>query len=155
MFCLTRERVCRLQLLMIFASALILVSESRRTCDHMLLSQIRESSDLEVQVPVFISPRDRVAQFYPQALGSIFVASYDFQGYGGGIRPCIHARSLCCSEAETEACCRQSAGTLTSDIGPCWDPLPYICSTSRNLFFFSFRCSSLLIKKLLVFLYID
>jgi hypothetical protein len=37
--------------------------------------------------PVFISPRNRVAQLNPQALGSFFVASYDSQGYGGGIRP--------------------------------------------------------------------
>jgi hypothetical protein len=29
------------------------------------------------QVPVFIFPRNRVAQLYPQALGSLFVASYD------------------------------------------------------------------------------
>jgi hypothetical protein len=28
-----------------------------------------------------------VAQLYPQALGSLFVTSYDSQGYGGGIRP--------------------------------------------------------------------
>jgi hypothetical protein len=28
-----------------------------------------------------------VAQLYPRALGSLFVASYDSQGYGGGIRP--------------------------------------------------------------------
>jgi hypothetical protein len=33
---------------------------------------------------------NRVALLYPQALGSIFVASYDSQGYGGGIRPCPH-----------------------------------------------------------------
>jgi hypothetical protein len=26
-----------------------------------------------------------VAQLYPQALGSLFVAFYDSQGYGGGI----------------------------------------------------------------------
>jgi hypothetical protein len=38
------------------------------------------------QVSVFISPRNRVAQLYPRALGSLFVASYDSQGYGGGIR---------------------------------------------------------------------
>jgi hypothetical protein len=34
------------------------------------------------KVPVFISPRERMAQLYPQALGSFFVASYDSQGYG-------------------------------------------------------------------------
>jgi hypothetical protein len=45
---------------------------------------------LEDQAPVFISPRDRVAQLYPQALGSHFVASYDSQGYGGGIRTRLH-----------------------------------------------------------------
>jgi hypothetical protein len=38
----TRGRVCRLQLLLVFASAVILGSESRGTCDHNLLSQIRD-----------------------------------------------------------------------------------------------------------------
>jgi hypothetical protein len=51
------------------------------TLDH-LLSQIRDSPNLEGQVPVFISPRNRVAQLYPQLLGSLFVASHDLQGYG-------------------------------------------------------------------------
>jgi hypothetical protein len=32
-------------------------------------------------------PRDKMAQLYPQKLGYLFVASYDSQGYGGGIRP--------------------------------------------------------------------
>jgi hypothetical protein len=52
---------------------------------HILLSQIRDSSNLEGQVPVFISPRNRVAQLYPRALGSFYVASCDSQGYGRGI----------------------------------------------------------------------
>jgi hypothetical protein len=55
---LTREWVCRLQLLLVLASAVILGSKSRGT------------NDLEGQVPVFISPRNRIAQLYPQALGS-------------------------------------------------------------------------------------
>jgi hypothetical protein len=66
---LTREWVCRLQLLLVLASAVILGSESRGTRDHILLSQIRDCLNLEGQVPVFISPRSRVAQLYPQALG--------------------------------------------------------------------------------------
>jgi hypothetical protein len=37
-------------------------------------------AELEGQVPVFISPVNRVAQLYPQSLGSLFVASYDSQG---------------------------------------------------------------------------
>jgi hypothetical protein len=58
-----RGWVCRLQLLLALASAVILGSESRGTRDHILLSQIR---------------------------ASLFVASYDSQGYSGGIRPSLH-----------------------------------------------------------------
>jgi hypothetical protein len=50
------------------ASESFLGLESRGTRDHILLSQIRDSPNLEGQVPVFISPRNRVAQLYPQAL---------------------------------------------------------------------------------------
>jgi hypothetical protein len=35
--------------------------------------------------PQPISPRNKVAQLYPRALGSLYVASCDSQGYGGGI----------------------------------------------------------------------
>jgi hypothetical protein len=70
---------------MALTSAVILRSEPRRTRDHILLSQIRDSPNLEGQVPVFISPRNRVAWLYSQALGSLFFASYDSQGYGGGL----------------------------------------------------------------------
>jgi hypothetical protein len=42
------------------------------------------------QVPVFIALRNRVAQLYPEALGSFFVF-YESQGYGGGIRTHLHA----------------------------------------------------------------
>jgi hypothetical protein len=52
------------------------------TTSHCL---IWDSPNLERQVPVLISPRNRVAQLYPSALGSLFVASFDSQGYGGGI----------------------------------------------------------------------
>jgi hypothetical protein len=41
--------------------------------------------NLEDQVPIFISPGNRVAQLYPRALGSLYVASYDSQGHSGGI----------------------------------------------------------------------
>jgi hypothetical protein len=60
-------------------------SHSWVTRDHNLLSQIRNSPNLEGQVPIFISPRNRVAQLYPQALDSLFVAFYDSHGYGAGI----------------------------------------------------------------------
>jgi hypothetical protein len=86
----TRGWVCLLRLLLVFASAVILMFESRGTHDHPPLSQIRDFPNLEDQVPVFISPWNRVTQLYPQALSSLFVASYDPQGYGGGIRPRLH-----------------------------------------------------------------
>jgi hypothetical protein len=35
-----------------------------------------DSPNLEGQVPKFICPRNRVAQVYPQALGSLLIASY-------------------------------------------------------------------------------
>jgi hypothetical protein len=87
---LTRGWVCRLQLLLGLASVVILRSEYRGTHDHILLSQIRNSPEFEGQVIVFISPRNRVAQLHPQALGSIFVASYDSLSYGGNIWPLLH-----------------------------------------------------------------
>jgi hypothetical protein len=88
---MTRGCVCHSQLLLALASEVILRSESCWTHDHILLSLIRDSPTLEGQVPVFISPRNRVVQLYPQALGSHFDASYDLQGYGGCIRTRLHA----------------------------------------------------------------
>jgi hypothetical protein len=88
---LTRGWVCRLQLLLVLDSAVILGSESRGTHDHILLCQIRDSPKQEGNVPEFISPRNRVAQLYPQAPGSLFVAFYDSQGYGGGILTRLYA----------------------------------------------------------------
>jgi hypothetical protein len=82
--------VCSLELLLVLARAVILRSDSRGTHDHILLSQIRDSPNLQGQVPVFISARNRVAQFYSQALGSIFIGSYDSRDYGGGIQPPLH-----------------------------------------------------------------
>jgi hypothetical protein len=90
---LTRGWVFRLRLLLALASAVILRSESRGTHDHILLSQIVDSPNLEGQVRVFISPRNRLPRLNPQALGSFFVASCDSQGYDGGIRPRLHTES--------------------------------------------------------------
>jgi hypothetical protein len=76
-------------MLLALASTVILRSESSGSHDHILLSQIRDSPNLEGQVP--LSHRNRVIQLYPQALDFLFVASYDSQGYGGGIRTRLHA----------------------------------------------------------------
>jgi hypothetical protein len=37
-------------------------------------------------------PRDRMAHLYLQAPGSLFVAFYDSQGYGGGVLTRLHIR---------------------------------------------------------------
>jgi hypothetical protein len=56
------------------ASAVIFGSESRWTHDTILLYQIRDSPNLEGQVLVFVSARNRVARLFPQALGSLCIA---------------------------------------------------------------------------------
>jgi hypothetical protein len=53
---LTKGQVCRLQLLLVLARAVILRSESHGTHDHILLSQIRDSPNLEGQVPPYLYP---------------------------------------------------------------------------------------------------
>jgi hypothetical protein len=60
---LTRKRVCNLlvQLLLGFARAVTVGSKSNRTHNHILLSRLRPPN-LDGQAPVFISPRNRVAQ---------------------------------------------------------------------------------------------
>jgi hypothetical protein len=77
--------VCRLQLLLTLASAVILGPESHGIHDHILLSQDSRLGQPGGPGPRIYIPRNRVAQLYPQALGSLFVASYVSQGYGGGI----------------------------------------------------------------------
>jgi hypothetical protein len=79
---LTRGWVCCLQLLLVLASAVILRPESRGTHDRILLSQIRDTPNLKGQVPVFISPKNRVPQLYPQALGSLSSPPHGIMGRG-------------------------------------------------------------------------
>jgi hypothetical protein len=100
---LTRGWICSLQLLLALARAVILGSESSGTRDHILLSQIQDSLNLEGQVSVFKSPGNRVAQLYPQALGSLFVASYDSQGYGEGLRPRLHTGGIRMNASRVES----------------------------------------------------
>jgi uncharacterized protein (DUF2141 family) len=51
---LTRGRVRRLQLLLALANVVILGSKSHGILDHILLSQIRDSRNLDGQVHVFL-----------------------------------------------------------------------------------------------------
>jgi hypothetical protein len=63
---LMRACVCGLQLLLVLASAVIFRPESRVTKDHILLSQIPDSSKLEGQVPKCISPGIRWPSYIPR-----------------------------------------------------------------------------------------
>jgi hypothetical protein len=50
---------------------------TRESHYYILLSQVRDSPNLEGQVSEFISSRNRVVQLYPQALSSLFIVFYD------------------------------------------------------------------------------
>jgi hypothetical protein len=69
---LTKGWVCRLQLLLVFASAVILGSESSGTHNQILLSQIRDSPNLEGLVPVFMSPMEQGGPVVPPSTGFPF-----------------------------------------------------------------------------------
>jgi hypothetical protein len=68
---LRRGWVCRLQLLLVLASAVILRSESRETHDPILLSQLRDSPNLYGQVPLFISPQEQGGAVIPLRLAGL------------------------------------------------------------------------------------
>jgi hypothetical protein len=75
------DEVCRLQLLVVLTSAVILGSESHGTDGHILLSQVRDSAHLVGPGARIHISKEQVAQLYSQALCSLFIASYDSQGY--------------------------------------------------------------------------
>jgi hypothetical protein len=49
---------------------------------------------------MYVPPRNRVARLYPHSLGSLFIASYDSQGYGGGILTYFHTRKKAFYESD-------------------------------------------------------
>jgi hypothetical protein len=55
-FCLSRGQVCRLQLLLALASAVIFGSESLRARDRILLSQIRDFPFLSLSLSLMLRP---------------------------------------------------------------------------------------------------
>jgi hypothetical protein len=66
---LTRGLVCAFQFLLGIASAAFLRSECHGVHEHSLLSLFLRLPNLEGQVPVYISPRNTVAQLHPRTLG--------------------------------------------------------------------------------------
>jgi hypothetical protein len=63
--------VCRLQLLLVLASSVILRSESRGTHEHILLSQIRDPPTWRARSPFLYSP-EQVSPVVPSGTGFPF-----------------------------------------------------------------------------------
>jgi hypothetical protein len=82
---LTRGRVCNLLSLLVLARQSRSSPSPKELKTRFYCPNSWDSPNLEGQV--CISPRNRVAQLYPRTLGSLSVASYDLQGYCGGIYP--------------------------------------------------------------------
>jgi hypothetical protein len=93
---LTRGRVCNLLYNCFWAlPEQLLLGRSPAELTTIFYCLIWDSPNQKGQVSVFISPRNRVTQLYPRgALGSLFVASYDSQGCGGGILTRLHTGKL-------------------------------------------------------------
>jgi hypothetical protein len=88
---LTRGLVCNLLLLLGLASADPLGSESPRTQDHILFSQFLRLPSPAGPGPCIYIPQEQGGPvIYPQVMGSLFIASYNSQGYGGGILTHLH-----------------------------------------------------------------
>jgi hypothetical protein len=83
----TRWWVCRLQLLLVLASAVILGTlVPWISWPQFTVSVLRLPLTSRVRSPYFYPPGTGC----PSSLGSLFVASYDSQGYGEGIRTRLH-----------------------------------------------------------------
>jgi hypothetical protein len=72
-----RGRVCSLQLLLGLDSGVFQGSELLGTHNHILLPNFLDSPNLEGQVPVFISPRNRITHLYHQILDLSKSLTYD------------------------------------------------------------------------------
>jgi hypothetical protein len=64
-----RGQFCRLQFLLALASTVILAFKSRGPHDHVLLSLIRDSLNLEGQVPVIYVPQKQGCLVMPPGTG--------------------------------------------------------------------------------------
>jgi hypothetical protein len=80
-----RGRVCRLRLLLALVSAVILGSQSRGTHDHILLSHIPDSPNLEGEVPYIYLPGTGWPSYNPRNW-----VPFSSQSYGVGIRTRLH-----------------------------------------------------------------
>jgi hypothetical protein len=79
------------------------------------------------QVPVFIFPRNRVAQLYPWTLGSFFIVSY-YSSYSGGILTCLHNGSTQFNRGRNYFTTDGQSVSMAWYQVPLWDVWPNITS---------------------------
>jgi hypothetical protein len=111
------------------------VSVRRDSWPHFTVSDSR-LPNLTGRVPAFISPMNKVAQLWPQAMGSLFFASYDSQGYGEGVQPCLHTAFWTGqSESESYITTDGKSTSLSWNKAPVWGLRPdlYYCQTVAGL----------------------
>jgi hypothetical protein len=77
--------------------------------------RFRDSRNWRARFP-YVYPPGTVSRLYPRARGSLFVASYDSQGYGGSIRPRLHTNFSWFSLCSLGTDCMENA---TSSISSC------------------------------------
>jgi hypothetical protein len=77
---LTRGRICNILLMLILNSAVCSGLSPMGFKTIFYCPNSWDSPNLESQVPVFISPRNMVAEIYHQSLGSFSVISYTLHG---------------------------------------------------------------------------
>jgi hypothetical protein len=106
---LAKGWLCTLQFLLALASAVILRPNSRGTRDQILPSEIRDSPNLEGQVPVFISPRHWVTFSSPTTTRRATVEVFD---------PWTILESE--SESESYVTTDGQSASLSSNKAPIW-----------------------------------
>jgi hypothetical protein len=95
-----RGWVHRLRLLLVFASVVILGSGSCGTRDHIYCLRFETPPTWRARSPYLYPPGTGWLQLYPQALGSLFVTSYNSQGNGWSVQylydmDCIEDTAFC------------------------------------------------------------
>jgi hypothetical protein len=119
---LTREHVCRLQLLLVLASAVILGSCFRFEIPPTWRTRSPYLYPPGTGWPSY-TPRHRVPFSSPFTTRRTTVEVFEPASTLGSI------------STEAETYCRQPAGTLTPGIAPRWDPWPYIQCQDLCFFF--------------------
>jgi hypothetical protein len=126
--------VSRLQLLLVLASAVILGPQSRGTHDIFYCVEFETPPTWRVRSPYLYPPGTGCCHLYPQVLGSLFVASYDSQDYGGGIRTRLH-RGWRSSKSESYITTDGQSASLSWNKAPIRSLRPdfYYCQTVAGL----------------------